>query len=1179
MDFFLEKNILEYFLKYIKQNPGRTVCVQLLQTLNILFENISNKTAIYYLLSNNHTNDIITHRFDFSDEEQRREFDLYVESIKLFCHPESMVRIAVRTITLNIHRVKDEGALEFIHHQASLPYFSYLVWSVGNTILDIDDMLRSDLSSQCRTRLDDLVAEHVDHLHYLNDLLSLNVEGINDVLCDHLLHRMLIPLHLYSLTKRYKPSTPKDMRVKRPHVSHPVAAFMLTQFFAILQHVDVIRVLTEAIFFGDPSITVMNPSPKLEDDQTDRNSSVADQLFVPSEIEDESIKAPSGDPALAMAHSLVNSTIAIRSARSADPGLRLAAYMEHTRDSQRYPVFRQPSESLETGLKNSKEVTPALLKSIWPANLAPLKLGERRDIPSEPLPISVRDVPPEELACRPVKRSNCPSVNSSCSDIDEAFLASLPSKKSFGSSSSVSAYLEVPCSQNQIFSVGSTPSFFTREPVVFNSDSHTPRPPCDTLFDLQGRPFLRALFRALEVGPGTDYETLFALLLFSTIRTNPGVDLVTLQLACLSGPRVDQHPSYDSLLIGKLLDLIRDACKAGSRVRLITLHLAVRLLTDLVCDEENRCYLSDEHFAQIISAREEAMMMLRSYFQNNAIFLDLFEYELRQLLQPGLSFSQLTVDSSLLIPPLTATVLPCPSLPLDKVHREHWRRLPRTETEHMQRAIGVYLLVHIWLESLLRTRTVDQEKEAIGVLQPTSTVQPGAMLFSFNRPVDFGVIPGLVGLCNISDPKTSTQIHKAGDKLDLSSEALIKCTVESGGSHEKRFLVNYSQQLVLVEPDSRQMGWGVITFIGPLQDLEATCDPGDSRCLHVTVNAPGHLSSLCALSGDVGGTNKPNSNTHSVVGTSRRHAGSKPLLTARFLFEDHIRCMTARQMLVRGRELARQTKLRKIATVIYYDLPVGSYASPARFNPVSDTIMRVNSLFPVFAIAKIVFILVFKHSTLHVSCTTLASLLDFSPQFLRETFVFGGTAGAMGYSSSFANTAESIIGASRVSGVDHDSRENTEVVRHSRVFNPNRAAANVNPSAFLMERQHPRTKIYRPHPAEDDVMDTRIPLVSLGSLTPLSGSDNRQSLRGRKSSATGTRPRLVDSLTRTPVALVQQQLPTQSKLPLFSLVSSESVDTTNHLTLSTVTDTVTNVITSNPLTTTANVPLDSKRDS
>ncbi|KAH8873853.1 Protein CLEC16A [Schistosoma japonicum] len=125
------ENILEYFLQFMKEDSSRRICVQLLQTLNILFENMTNQTAIYYLLSNNHTNAIITHRFDFTDEEvvaycisflkilsfrlnintisffyieSRREFDLYVEAIKLFAHPESMVRIAVRTITLNVHK-------------------------------------------------------------------------------------------------------------------------------------------------------------------------------------------------------------------------------------------------------------------------------------------------------------------------------------------------------------------------------------------------------------------------------------------------------------------------------------------------------------------------------------------------------------------------------------------------------------------------------------------------------------------------------------------------------------------------------------------------------------------------------------------------------------------------------------------------------------------------------------------------------------------------------------------------------------------------------------------------------------------------------------------------------------------------------------------------------------------
>ena len=57
-------------------------------------------------------------------------------------------------------------------------------------------------SHQSQNRLADLVAEHLDHLHYLNDILSLNIEDLNKVLSEHLLHKLLVPLYVYSLTRR-----------------------------------------------------------------------------------------------------------------------------------------------------------------------------------------------------------------------------------------------------------------------------------------------------------------------------------------------------------------------------------------------------------------------------------------------------------------------------------------------------------------------------------------------------------------------------------------------------------------------------------------------------------------------------------------------------------------------------------------------------------------------------------------------------------------------------------------------------------------------------------------------------------------------------------------------------------------------------------------------------------------
>nr|XP_053648801.1 protein CLEC16A homolog isoform X2 [Cherax quadricarinatus] len=273
-DFFLEKNMLSFFLRIMKQKCGSYVCVQLLQTLNILFENIRNETSLYYLLSNNHVNSIIVHKFDFSDEEvmayyisflktlslklnvhtihffyneHTNDFPLYTEAIKFFNHPESMVRIAVRTLTLNVYRVNDQSMLQFIRDRTAAPYFSNLVWFIGNHILELENCVRSDVDHNSRSRLADLVAEHLDHLHYLNDILKLDIKTLNAVLADHLLNRLLVPLLVYSLN----PSQDKD---DRPRVSSVVSLFLLAQVFLIVSHAPLVRALAKIIFHADNSI-------------------------------------------------------------------------------------------------------------------------------------------------------------------------------------------------------------------------------------------------------------------------------------------------------------------------------------------------------------------------------------------------------------------------------------------------------------------------------------------------------------------------------------------------------------------------------------------------------------------------------------------------------------------------------------------------------------------------------------------------------------------------------------------------------------------------------------------------------------------------------------------------------------------------------------------------------------
>ena len=75
-------------------------------------------------------------------------------------------------------------------------------------------------------QLSELVAEHLDQLHYLNDILCLNIQSLNEVLTDHLLDRLLIPLYIYSLTVDNKAGgTTED----RPSLTRMLALFLLSQ--------------------------------------------------------------------------------------------------------------------------------------------------------------------------------------------------------------------------------------------------------------------------------------------------------------------------------------------------------------------------------------------------------------------------------------------------------------------------------------------------------------------------------------------------------------------------------------------------------------------------------------------------------------------------------------------------------------------------------------------------------------------------------------------------------------------------------------------------------------------------------------------------------------------------------------------------------------------------------------
>uniref|UniRef100_A0A915PI41 CLEC16A/TT9 C-terminal domain-containing protein n=1 Tax=Setaria digitata TaxID=48799 RepID=A0A915PI41_9BILA len=131
---------------------------------------------------------------------------------------------------------------------------------------------------------------------------------------------------------------------------------------------------------------------------------------------------------------------------------------------------------------------------------------------------------------------------------------------------------------------------------------------------------------------------------------------------------------------------------------------------------------------------------------------------------------------------------------------------------------------------------------------------------------------------------------EVNDCINLENSDLLACTIIMNEKSEKihRFLVTDQAQLILVEPDNKRMGWAVVRFVGLLQDTQLTSDLEDSRALHIIVNNV----------------------------SNRSQQNRAVYFSAKFLFDDHIRCMAAKQRLTKGRQLARQCKLDQICDLL-----------------------------------------------------------------------------------------------------------------------------------------------------------------------------------------------------------------------------------------------------------------------
>ncbi|XP_063380953.1 protein CLEC16A homolog [Cydia fagiglandana] len=895
-DFFLEKNMLSYFLKIMRQKCGGSsyVCVQLLQTLNILFENIRNETSLYYLLSNNHVNSIIVHKFDFSDEEvmayyisflktlsfklnshtihffyneHTKDFPLYTEAIKFFNHSESMVRIAVRTLTLNVYRVQDASMLRFIRDRTAAPYFSNLVWFIGKHILELDACVRNDSDHQSQQKLDDLVAEHLDHLHYINDILCLNIPDLNDVLTEHLLHKLLVPLYIYSLTSD---------SVRRPISRQNSSPYNRDN----LQTIEVITRNLEAILKG--KTTDMSPSRMSftrqimeSDDEIKPSVSCVVSLFLLSQV---FLIITHGPIVHALAWIILQSDLSVFE----DGATKiLEMYISNAKSSVKLE-FSKPQLSLEKALESSGQERDYTT----PEYGGPKLFGYDTDQSS-------CDLDPELVSTSLPSTSHISESSSVAHDSTEDLVTQIASKSSGAMILAKKNMPDSPLPDSGIESSSSKSgpelNNITDEEKqkllgVPPSSPALPSTSMENILirenrEIETRPFLKTILDSLDCSEN-DYKALFALCLLFALINNKGVNTELLDtLLCpeqnensnttttsseqsvessqdgaTSTPSKRPVQSYNALLISKLTAIVAQSCKPTSKVRLVTLELSVTLVGIAMLGAGGAP--GARHVAAADGLRARAAALARNFYKCDDIFLDMFEDEYCEMSKRPLNVEWLCMDAAILLPP---TRTPMSGIAFAK-------RLPSGEMERARRAIRTFFLIRD-----LYLKLTGKPETQLPLANPAPFVQ-------------------------------------VGDVLDLNDSDLISCDIiQKDGTWHHRFLAVDNIQIILVEPDKQRLGWGVAKLVGSLQDLEIQGDKEDPRCLHLTIHKPR-------------------------VGAS----GALPrtvLLRAKFKFDDHIRSMAAKQRLTKGRTKSRQKKMQQIGRLLEVAGMAGAPSLAPRHRP------------------------------------------------------------------------------------------------------------------------------------------------------------------------------------------------------------------------------------------------------
>ena len=275
-ELFCEYNFIE-ILMIFSESKIKQINLQIIKTLSILINNITNKTIFYYLMSNNFINNIISNNYfikqdndylliyvnflkivasklnqttlQFLFREEINSFPLIENAIKLYNHPDIKVRKIIKNIFLITIKMDYKPLNKYLCNLPIVSYFSFIACYIKDKIMYLSHEIEyTKNNKQYNNKFKIILNDIIDNLIYIQNIFDADYPKINYIITNCMFYYCINPFILYNLNIN-KEEKKEEHNNNNKKLKKSICIFFINLLLLYIKNDTFVNILFTLIFF------------------------------------------------------------------------------------------------------------------------------------------------------------------------------------------------------------------------------------------------------------------------------------------------------------------------------------------------------------------------------------------------------------------------------------------------------------------------------------------------------------------------------------------------------------------------------------------------------------------------------------------------------------------------------------------------------------------------------------------------------------------------------------------------------------------------------------------------------------------------------------------------------------------------------------------------------------------